>query len=97
MKVQELLDMIKETPGIADYDMNLASYFSVPDSYISDDPDAPEITEEDVQIVVDFPIRAIAVNPDSKEVRFVLIQSDFSTIEQLPDKILKILRDRHET
>lgn len=91
MKVKELLQMIEDNPEIAEYDLNLAEYFSVPDSYLTDDAD---ISEEDIQIVVDFPIRAIATNDDSKELRFIMTQSDFSTIEQCPDRILKILKDK---
>ena len=95
MKVQDLLDMIAETPEIAQYDLCLSAFFSIPDSCLSDN-EQPD--EEDIQVVADFPIKAITANDDSKEIRFVMSQSDFSAIEQCPDRILKILKEkRNET
>ena len=90
MKVQDLLDMVAENPEIADYTFCLSEYLSVPDEASLDDENLPLI------FVTDFPCLAIAANDDDKEIRLIMKQSDFSLIEQTPDRILKILRKVRE-
>jgi hypothetical protein len=90
MKLQDLMNMIAENPEIAEYDLCLSEYLSVPDTEIGDDDDNLDLT-----FVTDFPCVAISVNDEDRTMRLVMKQSDISLIEQTPDRILKIFR-RHK-
>jgi hypothetical protein len=75
--------MVEENPEIADYNLCLSEYFSVPD----------DGSEDDYQIVTDIPIRGIAAHDEEKELRFVLTHSDMHSLENSKDRILKLLTD----
>jgi len=81
MKLRELVDMAKANPKLLDYDLCLSDFFTYDD-------------DEEVTLVSDFPILAIASNDESQEMRFVLKGADFSVLEQSRDRIHKILREK---
>jgi hypothetical protein len=78
----KLKDLIAEYPGCVDYDLVLSDFFSIPDKG----------KEQDAVIVSDFPVRAVCVNDESKELRLVMFQADVSAIEQSRDHIIKMIK-----
>ena len=91
MKVQDLLDMVAENPEIAEYNFCLSEYLAATEDQVGLDDNHLQLT-----FVSDYPCIAIAANDDDKEIRLVMRQSDISLIEQTPDRILKILRDKKD-
>jgi hypothetical protein len=87
MKLRELLKMAEEDPNMLDYTLCMSTYFVVP----PDDEDP-----EEFKVVVDNPIRGVASNDESKEIRFILNASDISACEKSTDNIKKLWADPGE-
>ena len=81
MKLKEFLELVENSPETADYELCLSDYFTYDD-------------DAEITVVSDFPILGIAVNEETKEVRFILKGADFSVLEKSRDKIHRLLREK---
>jgi hypothetical protein len=77
MKLKHFKDLPVEYD---DYDICLSSYFTIPDI----DEDEPCVA------VIDNPISDIAINDESKEIRFILPGSAPEAIQEIEDNIKEI-------
>jgi hypothetical protein len=75
MKLKWLKDLSSEYD---DYDICLSSYFTIPHD------------DESCVAVIDNPISDIAINDETKEIRFVLPGSDTEAIHEIEDNIKEI-------
>lgn len=71
MKVKDIIDGLNELPE--DYDIVLSKYVTFD-------------KKEELIAVEDIPIRGLAVSDDSKEVRFILNDSDIDAIKGVETK-----------
>lgn len=78
----KLKDLIAEYPECVEYELVLSDFFSIPE----------EGKEQDAVVVSDFPVKAVCVNEQSKELRLVMFQADVSAIEQSRDNIIRMIK-----
>jgi len=81
MKLQDLVDLANDNPDMLDYDMCLSDFFRYDD-------------DEEVTLVSDFPIMAVASNDESKEIRFVMKGADLSLLKESRDRVHQILHEK---
>lgn len=90
MKFRDLLNEIGDHPDLADYDIQLSKYLVIPIE------NETGIERED-SLVVDIPVRGIAINDSSKEIRFVISDSDAESMENIELNYSDLPIDEPET
>lgn len=106
MKLRELLKMSEDNPDMLDYTLCMSSYFLIPgrtpvdnEQLVNINPEEfanIDIDPEELTVIWDNPIRGIATNDESKEIRFILNNSDISACDKSPDNIKKLWGDSEE-
>jgi hypothetical protein len=89
-------DLIKHLEELPDYDVCLSGYIKI-DKEALDNMDDGEEADEDVMMVIDYPILGLASNDETKEIRFVVEGTNLEALEAIDGEMTELQEDDNDT